>query len=167
MGHGADCQVHICLRYAPAGSEVGWALAPRPPAGRTVLIPETQRWWEGCGWGRWVLLLWGWASCPPVCRPTTEEPRNPWVSAASLRTLLSLCLHPSFFWFCFFISDCCAQDCEYEKPPRSQHECKHTRVNLQDRACVQVYPTQQSRDLDPKVGFCLVLRASLGDLQKG
>ena len=27
--------------------------------------------------------------------------------------------------------------------------------------------TQQSRDLDPEVGFSLVLRAGLGDLQKG
>ena len=28
-------------------------------------------------------------------------------------------------------------------------------------------PTQWSRDLDPEVGFSLVLRAGLGDLQKG
>ena len=44
---------------------------------------------------------------------------------------------------------------------------KHTKVYLQARAWVQVYLTQQSRDLDPEVGFSLVLRAGLGDLQKG
>uniref|UniRef100_A0A8I3MWC7 Zinc finger protein 599 n=2 Tax=Canis lupus familiaris TaxID=9615 RepID=A0A8I3MWC7_CANLF len=32
---------------------------------------------------------------------------------------------------------CCAQDCESEKPPRSRHRCKHTRVYLQARAWVQ------------------------------
>ena len=42
-----------------------------------------------------------------------------------------------------------------------------TRVNFQTRACVQVHPTQRSRDLDHEVGFCLVLRACIGDLQKG
>ena len=59
--------------------------------------------------------------------------------SASLRTLLSLCPRPKCFWFCFFISDCCAQDCESEKPWRSPHRSKHTRVYLQARACVQVY----------------------------
>ena len=41
------------------------------------------------------------------------------------------------------------------------------RVYLQARACVQVYMTEWSRDLDPEVGFSLVLRAGLRDLQKG
>ena len=59
------------------------------------------------------------------------------------------------------------QDCESEKPLRSRHLCKHTWVVLQTQARVQVYPTQWSRDLDPEEGFSLVLRAGLGDLQKG
>ena len=46
-------------------------------------------------------------------------------------------LFSSFILFCFF-------------------PCKHTRVYLQARACVQVHPTQRSRDLDPEVGFSLV-----------
>ena len=71
------------------------------------------------------------------------------------------------FGFVFFISDCCAQDCESEKPWRSPHRSKHTRVYLQARACVQVYLTVRSRDFDPEVSFCLGLRACLGDLQKG
>ena len=50
---------------------------------------------------------------------STEELPSPRVSAASLKTLRLLYLCPSFFWFCFFISDCCAQDCESEKPLRS------------------------------------------------
>ena len=40
-----------------------------------------------------------------------------------------------------------------------------TRVVIQTRAWVQVYPTEWSRDLDPEDGFSLVLRAGLGDLQ--
>ena len=47
--------------------------------------------------------------------------------------------------------DCCTQDCESEKPPRSRHPCKHTRVYVQSRVGVQLYPTQRSRDLDPKL----------------
>ncbi|XP_072662566.1 uncharacterized protein [Canis lupus baileyi] len=46
--------------------------------------------------------------------------------------------------------DCCAQDCESEKPWRSPHRSKHTRVYLQARACVQVYLTVRSRDFDPE-----------------
>ena len=105
---------------------------------------------------------------PQSAGASTEELPSPRVSAASLRTLCSLYLRPSFFClFFFFISDSCAQDCESEKSPRSQHQCKHTRVYLQARTCVQVYPTERSRDLDPEVGFCLVLRAGLGELPKG
>ena len=61
----------------------------------------------------------------------------------------------------------CAQDCKSEKPLRSRHRCKHTMVDFQTRACVQVHLTQRSMDLDPEVGFSLVLRAGLGDLEKG
>ena len=76
-------------------------------------------------------------------------------------------LSSEFLLVLFFISVCCAQDCEFKKPLRSRHECKHMRVYLQDQARVQVYPTQQSRDLDLEVGFSLVLWAGLGDLQEG
>ena len=48
---------------------------------------------------------------PQSAGASTEERPSPQVSAASLRTLRSLYLCPSFFWFCFFISDCYAQDC--------------------------------------------------------
>ena len=61
----------------------------------------------------------------------------------------------------------CAQDCKSEKPLRSLHRCKHTMVDFQTRAYAQVHPTQRSMDLDPEVGFSLVLRAGLRDLQKG
>ena len=43
----------------------------------------------------------------------------------------------------------CAPGSKSEKAPRSRHRCKHTRVSLQARAWVQVYPTRRSRDLDP------------------
>ena len=90
---------------------------------------------------------------PQSAGASTEEPPSPRVSAASLRTLRSLCLRPSFFWFCFFISDCCAQDCESEKPLRSRHRCKRTRVYLQAQACVQVHPDTTEQGLGPRSGF--------------
>ena len=103
---------------------------------------------------------------PQAAVTSTEEPPRPRVSTASLTTLLSLCLCLSFFWFCVFISECCTQDCKSESPPRSRHPCKHTRVYLQAQVCVQVYPTQRSRDLDPEVSFSFESRACLRDLQK-
>ena len=101
------------------GSEAGWASAPLGSAGCAALFlrPGPDRRDAGgvsgsSGSG---------AEHPPPqsAGASTEELPSPQVSAASLRTLSSLYLCPSFFWFCFFISDCCAQDCESEKPPRS------------------------------------------------
>ena len=40
-------------------------------------------------------------------------------------------------------------------------------VYLQARAWVRVYSTQQSRGLDPEVGYSLVFWAGLRDFQKG
>ena len=39
MGLGADCQVYICLRDAPAGSKVVWALAPLASSGSHCADP--------------------------------------------------------------------------------------------------------------------------------
>ena len=39
IGHDADCQVHICLGDAPAGSEAGWASAPLPSSRRCSAAP--------------------------------------------------------------------------------------------------------------------------------
>ena len=104
---------------------------------------------------------------PSLQGPPQKSPQAP----GSPPLLSEPCFHSArvraSFGFVFLISDCCAQDCESEKPPRSRYRCKHTRDYLQTRSFVQVYLTQRSRELDPEVGFCLVLRAGLGDLQKG
>ena len=168
MGLGADCQVHICLGVAPVGvrggvgvsasglQQVALCCSLRPgPDGRDAGGVSRS---SGSGAEH---------PAPQSAGASTEELPSPRVSAASLRTLRSLYLRPSFFWFWFFISDCCAQDCESEKPLRSRHRCKHTMVDFQTRACIQVHPTQRSMALAPEVGFSLVLRAGLGDLQKG
>ena len=42
---------------------------------------------------------------PQSAGASREELPSPWVSAASLKTLRLLYLCPSFFWFCFFISE--------------------------------------------------------------
>ena len=120
MGLGADCQVHICLGVAPAGvrgrvgvsvsglkrAALGCSLRPGPD-GRDAGGDARS---SGSGAEH---------PTPLSAGASREEPPSPRVSAAALRTLRSLYLRPSFFWFCFFISDCCAQDCESEKPPRS------------------------------------------------
>ena len=153
IGHGADCQVHICLWDASAGSEAGWASARLASSGWRCAAPWDPALMGGMRVGSLCPLALGLSIPPPQSAgASTEELPSPRVSAASLRTLRSLYLRPSFFWFCFFISDCCAQDCESEKPPRSQHQCKHTRVYLQAWACVHVYPTVE-QGLGPRGGF--------------
>ena len=121
MGRGADCQVHICLGVDPAGvrggvgvsvsglkrAALGCSLRPGPD-GRDAGGDARS---SGSGAEH---------PTPLSAGASREEPPSPQVSAASLRTLRSLYLRPSFFWFSFFISDCCAQDCKSEKPPRSQ-----------------------------------------------
>ena len=57
---------HLCGRCT-CGSEVGWASAPLASSERHSAAPWEPPWLAGCGWGLWVLWLWGWASCPPVC----------------------------------------------------------------------------------------------------
>ena len=58
-GHGADCQVHICLGDAPAGSRRGGRQRVWPPAGGAVLLPQTRPRWAGMRVALWVLWLWG------------------------------------------------------------------------------------------------------------
>ena len=105
---------------------------------------------------------------PPVCRGLDRRATRPMsLRCFSQNPAFTLPASELLLVLFFFISDCCAQDCESGKPPRCRLRCKHMRVYLQARACVQVYPTERRRDLDPEVGFSLVLRAGLGDLQKG
>ena len=138
-----------------------------PPVGGAVLLPETPPDGRDAGGVSGSSGSGAEHPAPQSAWASTEESLSPRVSTNSLRTLRLLYLRPSFFWFCFFISECCAQDCESKKPRRSRHWFKHTCVYLEARACVQVYPTEWSRDLDPEAGFSLVLRAGLRDLQKG
>ena len=168
MGLGADSQVHICLGISPAGVR-GRVCVSASGLQRAALCSSLSPESDGRDAGGDAGSSGSGAEhpAPQSAGASTEEPRSPRVSAASLRTLCSLYLRPSFFCLFFFISDCCAQDCESEKSPRSQHQCKHTRVYLQARTCVQVYPTERSRDLDPEVGISLFLRAGLGEFLKG
>ena len=142
----------------------GWGGLQRlwPPAGDAVVLPEIGAVWSDLGGDTG-------SSGSGAKHPTPQSARPPQKSPQA--HLSEPCFHfarvRNAFGFVFFISDCCAQDCESEKPWRSPHRSKHTRVYLQARACVQVYLTVRSRDFDPEVSFCLGLRACLGDLQKG
>ena len=121
MGLGADCQVHICLGVAPVEVRGGvGVIASRLQ--QAVLCCSLRPGPDGRDVGGVSGSSGSGAEhpAPQSAGASTEELPSPRVSAASLRTLCSLYLRPSFFWFCFFISDCCAQDCESEKPPRSQ-----------------------------------------------
>ena len=122
MGLGADCQVHICLGVAPVGVRDGVGVSASGLQ-QAVLCCSLRPGPDGQDAGGVSGSSGSGAEhpAPQSAGASTEELPSPRVSAASLRTLCSLYLRPSFFWFCFFISDCCAQDCESEKPPRSRH----------------------------------------------
>ena len=106
----------------------------------------------GARWGRWVLWLWCWGFHPVVCTLITEEPPSPRVSAASLRTLLSLCPCPSFFWFCFYLRLLCPWLRIWEttkKPiPMQTHEGLFTSLIL----CPSI-PNTAEQGLGPRGGF--------------
>ena len=128
----------------------GWGGLQRlwPPAGGAVVLPEIGAVWRDLGGDTG-------SSGSGAKHPTPQSASPPQKSPQA--HLSEPCFHfarvRNAFGFVFFISDCCAQDCESEKPLRSRHRCKRTRVYLQAQACVQVHPTQRSRDLDPEVGF--------------
>ena len=112
MGLGADCQVHICLGVALVGVR-GWVVVSASGLQQVALCCSLRPGPDG----RDAAGVSGSSGSgaeqrtPLSAGPSREEPPSPPVSAADLRTLRSLYLRPSFFWFCFFISDCCAQDC--------------------------------------------------------
>ena len=120
MGLGADCQVHICLGVAPVGVRGGVGVRASGLQ-QAVLCCSLRPGPDGQDAGGVSGSSGSGAEhpAPQSAGASTEELPSPWVSDDSLRILRSLYLRPSFFWFCFFISDCCAQDCESEKPPRS------------------------------------------------
>ena len=89
---------------------------------------------------------------PRLQGPPQKSPQAPGSPPLSLRILRSLYLRPSFFWFSF-ISDCCAQDCESEKSPRSRHWCKHTRVYLPPPSLCPSIPDRAEQGLGPWGGF--------------
>ena len=79
---------------------------------------------------------------PPICRGLDRRAANPpGLCCFSQNPAFTLPVSELLLVLFFFISDCCAQDCESEKPLRSRHRCKHTRVYLQARASVQVHLT--------------------------
>ena len=81
---------------------------------------------DGCDVGGDTLSSHSQAENPaPQCAGTsTEEHPSPKVSSASLRTLCSLGLRLSFFWFCVFTSECCTKIAN----PRNQGEAD-THIN--------------------------------------
>ena len=106
-------------------------------------------------------------SHPPVCRNLHRRaPKPQGLHRFSQNPVITLPASVLLLVLCFYLR-LLYPGLRIEKPPRSRHACKHMRDYLQARACVQVYPTLQSRDLDLGVGFSLVLRAGLRDLQKG
>ena len=101
MGSGADYQVHICVVDAPAGQRWGGHQHLWPPVSGTVLLLETPPDWPDAGGVSGSSGSGAEHPAPQAAGAFTEELPSPRVSAASLRTLRSLYLRPSFFWFCF------------------------------------------------------------------
>ena len=86
----------------------GWGGLQRlwPPAGGAVVLPEIGAVWRELGGDTGSSGSGAERPAPPSAGASIEEPPTPRVSAASLRTLLLLCMRPSLLWFSFFISDC-------------------------------------------------------------
>ena len=150
MGCGADCQVHICLGDAPAGISDGVGVSTSGLQ-RAVLCCSLRLGSDGeeAGGDTGPLAL-GQRIPPPSLQAHHRRAAKPPVPCRFSQNPTFTLPASEFLLVLFFISDCCAQDCKYEKPPRSRFRCKHTRDYLQARSCVQVYPTLQIRDLDPR-----------------
>ena len=100
MGLGAECQVHICLGVAPAGVRGGVGVSASGLQGAALcssLSPESDG--RDAGGDAGSSGSEAEHPAPQSAGASTEEPQSPRVSAASLRTLCSLYLHPSFFFF--------------------------------------------------------------------
>ena len=125
------------LSLCPAG-QVGWdRVTARKPQVTRVCAKRPRRSVLPLSWGPGLAGFRGTSSSPRIPVPVCLGHRGPvgrsvWKGGQDSRP-----------WSC-------AQDCKSEKPPRSRHRCKHTRVYLQARAWVQIYPTLRSRDLDPE-----------------
>ena len=102
MGLGADCQVHICLGVAPVGVR-GWVVVSASGLQQVALCcslrPSPDE--RDAGGVSGSSGSGAEHPAPQAAGAFTEELPSPRVSAASLRTLRSLYLRPSFFWFCF------------------------------------------------------------------
>ena len=105
MGLGAECQVHICLGVAPAGVRGGVGVSAsglQPATLCCSLSPGSDG--RDAGGAAGSSGSGAEHPAPQSAGASTEEPQSPRVSAASLRTLCSLYLRPSFFCLFFFLS---------------------------------------------------------------
>ena len=77
IGHGADCQVHICLGDASVGSEAGWASAHLASSGRCCAAPSDPAQMGGIWVGSLGPLALGLSILPPVCRGLHRRAHKP------------------------------------------------------------------------------------------
>ena len=73
IGHGADCQVHICLGDASVGSEAGWASAPLASSGRRCAAPSDQAQMGGMRVGSLGPLALGLSILPPSLQGSPQK----------------------------------------------------------------------------------------------
>ena len=126
MGSGVDYQVHICVVDAPAGSEPGWASAPLASSGQRCAAPSDLALMGGMWVGTLGSVALGLSILlPSLHGPPQKSPQVPDLRRFSQNPAFTLHAPELLLVLFFFISDCCAQDCESEKPPRSRFRCKH------------------------------------------
>ena len=78
VGHGADCQVHICLGDASAGSEAGWASARLASSGWRCAAPSHRAQMGGNAGGSLGPLALGLNILPPSLQgPPQKSPQAP------------------------------------------------------------------------------------------
>ena len=154
MGLGADCQVHICLGVAPVGVRGGVGVIASGLQ-QAVLCCSLRPGPDGQDAGGVSGSSGSGAEhpAPQSAGASTEELPSPRVSAASLRTLRSLCLRPSFFWFCFFYLRLLCPRLRIrettEKPtPMQTHQGLFTSSSLRPST-----PDTTEQGLGPRSGF--------------
>ena len=97
IGHGADCQVHICLGDASVGSEAGWASARLAPSGWRCAAPSDPAQMGGIWVGSLGPLALGLSILPPICRGLHRRaPKPPGLCCFSQNPAITTCVRASF-----------------------------------------------------------------------
>ena len=153
IGHGADCQVHICLGDAPAVSEAGLVSAPLASSGRRCAAPLDSVLMGGMRVGTLGPLALGLSILTPSLQgPPQKSPQAPGSPLLlSEPCFYSACVR-AYFGFHFLSQTVCPRlgiSETTEKPtPMQTHEGLFTSWSLRPST-----PDTAQQGLGPRSGF--------------